>query len=316
VLDVNESFARMINRQRPAVVGNKWGGLGLVLTSDEPGRLVELFRENGTVADYELGATTPEGRMVTVLLSLVSVTVNGEPCALAIAHDISIRKRSEEALRQAQEELALRSREQTALEERQRLARELHDSVSQALYGISLGANSVARLFDTNRTAALDTLKYVLGLTHLAMAEMRAVIFELRTESLELEGLVAALRTQLAALQARCGIEVELALGDEPAAPLPVKEALYRITLEAAQNAVKHARASKLGVSLSSDSDLLSVEVSDNGVGFTQLPAYPGHLGLRSMRERATILGGTFELDSEPGRGTRVRASIPLPAAP
>jgi signal transduction histidine kinase len=110
----------------------------------------------------------------------------------------------------------------------------------------------------------------------------------------------------------RQGIEATLTLCDEPDTLFAVKEALYRIAQEAMQNAVKHARPSRLEVRLAREPEGLSLAVRDDGIGFDPSAAYPGHLGLRSMRERAERLGGTLEILSAPGRGTQVRAHIPL----
>ena len=112
------------------------------------------------------------------------------------------------------------ARGKAALEERQRLARELHDSVSQALYGIALGARTARKLVDQNPKLLADPLDYVLSLAEAGLAEMRALIFELRPESLETEGLVAALEKQAAALRARHEIEVSTSLCEEPGPPL------------------------------------------------------------------------------------------------
>jgi PAS domain S-box-containing protein len=212
--------------------------------------------------------------------------------------------------------LLVEAREKAALEERQRLARELHDSVSQALYGIALGTQTARERLEEGRPGAREPLDYVLSLAEAGMAEMRALIFELRPESLEQEGLVAALSKQVAALEARHDIEVEDDLREEPPIPLPVKEAIYRIAQEALHNTIRHARAGKVAISLNRDLDSTSVEVRDNGLGFDAGADFPGHLGLRSMRERATRLGGTLEVLSAPGSGTTVRARIPSnPAA-
>lgn len=199
-----------------------------------------------------------------------------------------------------------------ALEERQRLARELHDSVSQALYGIALGAKTARKLLEGNPQLAADPLDYVLSLADAGLAEMRALIFELRPESLETEGLVAALGKQAAALRARHEIEVEADLCDEPETPLEVKEAVYRIVQEALHNVVKHARAESVKIEMRCDPGNLTLSISDNGVGFDAGGDFPGHLGLRSMRERASRLGGTLQVESTPGAGTRLRARIPL----
>jgi PAS domain S-box-containing protein len=198
-----------------------------------------------------------------------------------------------------------------ALQERQRLARELHDSVSQALYGIALGARTARTLLDRDPRQAAEPLEYVLNLAEAGLAEMRALIFELRPESLKTEGLVAALDKQLAALRARQGIAVEATLCDEPDVPLELKEPLYRIAREALHNIVKHARATHVKVRLECGDDGIALEVTDDGVGFDGDGAFPGHLGLRSMRERVEALGGTLDVASAPGRGTRIRARIP-----
>jgi signal transduction histidine kinase len=121
------------------------------------------------------------------------------------------------------------TRGKAALEERQKLARELHDSVSQALYGIALGVETAREVLPENPERAAEPLDYGVSLAEAGMTEMRALIFELRPESLEKERLVAALEKQAAAIQARHGIQVETALGEEPDAPVDAKESLYRI---------------------------------------------------------------------------------------
>jgi PAS domain S-box-containing protein len=270
--------------------------------SDRAGRTVEMvgLRKDGSEFPAEI--------------SLAKWEMREEMFFTSIIRDITERKRAELTLRQAQEELTRRIQERTAMEERQRLARELHDSVSQALYGISLGTHTACALFDTDRAKALEALNYVLSLAQAGLAEMRALIFELRPESLAMEGLVTALGKQAAALRARHGIEVGLDLCDEPDAPLAIKEALYRIAQEALQNAIKHARSQRLDVRLMCNAESIRLEVCDNGAGFDPQASFPGHLGLRSMRERAMSVGGTLEIDSAPGCGTRIRAHIPIRA--
>jgi len=197
------------------------------------------------------------------------------------------------------------------LEERNRLARELHDSVSQALYGIALGIRTARTLLERDPQKAADPLNYTLSLAEAALAEMRSLIFELRPETLEKEGLVAALTKQATSLQTRHGIDVELNLCDEPKLPLEVKEAIYRITREALHNTVKHAKASRASLMLCQTQDGISFTVCDNGVGFDPNGSFPDHLGLKSMRERATRLDGTLSIESSPQNGTCVKVDIP-----
>jgi signal transduction histidine kinase len=207
-----------------------------------------------------------------------------------------------------------RTRQLAALQERQKLARELHDSVSQALFGIALGARTARTQLDIDPNKAAEPLDYVLSLADAALAEMRALIFELRPESLEREGLVAALTRQAVVMRSRHHIEVSESLCEEPAIPLDVKHALYRITQEAMHNIIKHARASRVELLLEYVDGAVRLEVNDNGVGFDPQGDFPGHLGLRTMQERAAIHGGVVKIESSPERGTRLSVEIPVTA--
>ncbi|GAC1636669.1 MAG: hypothetical protein NVS4B2_25210 [Chloroflexota bacterium] len=199
-----------------------------------------------------------------------------------------------------------------ALEERQRLARELHDSVTQALHGIGLAAETTRLLLEQNPDRAVKSNQTVQYLARSGMAEMRALLFELRPESLQLEGLVAALKKQTNALAARHDIPIEIDLCAEPSVSLPVKEALYRIAQEALHNAFKHAQPTQVALRLCFPRGEIELTVWDNGAGFDTSASFPGHLGLRSMQERAKNVGGVLAIHSGPGQGTRIRATIPV----
>jgi signal transduction histidine kinase len=196
------------------------------------------------------------------------------------------------------------------LAERQRLSRELHDSVSQALYSIALGGKTAHALLEPG-SRATEPLEFVLAQAERGLAEMRALIFELRPQALEQEGLVGGLQKLAEALQAREPVIVETHLCPEPDVPLAVKEALYRIAQEAMHNIVKHARARNVGVCLTVGESIV-MEIRDDGRGFDTTVSYPGHIGLHSMLERASHLGGTLQLQSELGRGTAVIADFPV----
>jgi PAS domain S-box-containing protein len=226
--------------------------------------------------------------------------------ALAIANQAAIAIENARLYKQA--------RRLAVMEERQRLARELHDSVSQALYSIALGTHTALALLEREDPArAAKPLEYVLSLADAALAEMRALIFELRPDALEKEGLVAALSRQAEAILARYHLAVETSFCKEPSAPLDVKEALYRIAVESMNNAVKHARATRISLRLHAQGGIITLEVHDDGVGFDPQGEYPGHLGLRSMRERAAQIGAALEIESAPGRSTQVQVCVYLP---
>lgn len=196
------------------------------------------------------------------------------------------------------------------LEERQRIARELHDSVSQALYGIGLGARTAREALDEHPTEVAESLDYVLSLAEAGLTEMRTLLLELRPEILEREGLVAALAQLAASLRSRYQIEVKTDLCQEPEISSEAKQALYRIAQEALHNVAKHAQANAVELHLCHADHQVVLEVHDNGVGFDPAGSFPGHLGLHSMRERIGRLGGTLSVDSTPHRGTHIRAQL------
>jgi signal transduction histidine kinase len=153
-------------------------------------------------------------------------------------------------------------------------------------------------------------MDYVLQLAEAGLAEMRALIFELRPESLEAEGLVAALEKQIAATRARYGIEVEASLCDEPTLSLAEKEVFYRVAQESLHNIVKHAHASRVEVLLSDAGGTVHLEVRDNGAGFDATQSFPGHMGLVSINERAASIGAGVSVESTPAVGTVVRLTL------
>lgn len=309
ILEVNDAYMRHTGVARQQIVGRRISELF-------PQAIPEYLPRFAQVVAAQIFLEFETYAKAVGRHQRVSTFPAGGARFASIIEDITGRKQSEEALRQAQEALARGIRERATLDERQRLARELHDSVSQALYGVSLGINTALTLLEAGQPKVQEALHYALSLTHAGLAEMRALIFELRPETLAREGLVAALTKQGEALAARHEIEIVLSLCDEPEAPLATKEAAYRIALEALQNTVKHARAGRLEVRLACTAESLVLEVADNGAGFDPQAPYPGHLGLQSMRERAQSVDGVLEIVSAPGRGAQIRARLPLaPAA-
>ena len=196
--------------------------------------------------------------------------------------------------------------------ERNRLALDLHDAVSQKLFGLVLGADTAATLLERDPAAARAQ---VLKLRHLAQEaneELRSLVFQLRPPNLELDGLYGALRKHVEVLQRLQQREIELDLTDG-LAPDPDRDAeVLRIAQEALQNALRHAEARHVAVRLHGGDDGLVLEVVDDGVGFD-----PGdselrsrRLGLTSMEERARRLGGRLTIRSAAGEGTTVRLEV------
>jgi signal transduction histidine kinase len=176
-------------------------------------------------------------------------------------------------------------------------------------------SGALPKLMDRDVERARERTERLNELAQGALAEMRALIFELHPESLEREGLIMALEKQVSAVRARHGLTVETEWPARIEAPIEVQEAAFRIVQESMNNTVKHARASTLRIEVGCAADSLKLVVSDDGVGFDPSGPFPGHLGHRSMQERTARLGGTLAIESGPGQGTRVRATLPLNGA-
>lgn len=212
--------------------------------------------------------------------------------------------------------------ERLALEERTRLARELHDSVSQALFAMTLetgAAQQVLGRAGANPQLLGHRLARLRELTEGALAEMRALIFALRPEAIQEEGLVAAIDKHAKGVAAREDLNIALE-APEDRLPLPpeIDEQLYRLTQEALSNVAKHSEATQVWIRIDfaeTEPQQLVLEVEDNGVGFDPLISRPGHLGLLSMTQRAEALSGRLDVDSSPGSRTVIRAVVPVPEA-
>jgi signal transduction histidine kinase len=199
------------------------------------------------------------------------------------------------------------------VEERNRLARDLHDSVTQALYGLTLSAEAARRQIAAGQVDSADReLRDLAATAQHALQEMRLLIFELRPPVLEEEGLAAALQARLQAVEGRVGVATTLAVEGDGALPPAVEAEFDRISQEALNNALKHARAHRIAVDLHQDELAVTLEIADDGIGFDPDAARTrGGLGLRGMAERAARVGGRLVVDSRPGQGTRVRVVVP-----
>jgi signal transduction histidine kinase len=197
------------------------------------------------------------------------------------------------------------------LAERERVASELHDSVSQVLYSIGLAAHSTRERLSPDMDWVAARLDHLAKLAETGLVEMRIMLLGLRPEILVAGGLVKGLEQQAELLRVRYELAIETRFCAEPDLSEEVKFALYRIAQEATHNAGKHAGARNVRMELTSDDRFLTLEISDDGRGFAPTDAFPGRFGLKSMQERAAKIGATWEIESDAGRGTRVRVRLP-----
>jgi signal transduction histidine kinase len=209
-----------------------------------------------------------------------------------------------------------RSRELSIMEERHRIARELHDSVTQKLFSLRLTADAAANLLRRTSElpeAAAAHLDTVRQLASEATDELRAVMVGLRPADLHGDGLAPALRKQAELLDRAHGAQVRFRGPGVPRLAADREEAVYRVAQEALHNALRHGAPSTVDIELSSSDVAVVLTVRDDGSGFD--PGVRGtaqrRLGLASMRDRATAVGGRLQVKSRPGQGTTVRLEVP-----
>lgn len=300
VTQFNPGATRMFGYQPEEVVGKKINLLMPPPYAVEHDEYLDRYHQGTPAKIIGIGRRVParrkDGSIFPAHLAVTQFERQGQRFYMGTMRDIS-------------EFIEARSR--ASVEERRHLSRELHDSVSQALFGIVLGAQAVSNALDKPEQAR-EAINYVLSLAESGLAEMRTLIFELRPESLESQGLIACLRQQIQALSKRYRLDIELdAPENEPALALPTKHEIYRLLMESLHNVVKHAQATQCRVSLSMEPGECVLAVEDNGRGFEPAKVSPHRMGLASMRERAAQLGGQLRVETEVAQGTRVYGRFP-----
>jgi PAS domain S-box-containing protein len=283
---IGQHFSTLVDQTTMPLAGNRWA---------------ELVADPHREQQANLVLRGVDGRMVPVDVRAIGIT-DGDAFAgiQGASRDVSDQARLETELRRQAGELA-------AGEERAHLARELHDSVTQALFSMTLVSRSVEMLLDRDPDAAREQMTQLRELQREALAEMRALIFELRPGNLEQDGLVRALKTHASALQGRLGLPIVVESDvEDDRLPLPAEEVLYRIAQEALHNVVKHAAARQVGVEVRRHEGGVRLRVEDDGKGFDPERVPDGHLGLAGMRARADRIGAQFSCTSQPGDGTTI----------
>lgn len=203
--------------------------------------------------------------------------------------------------------------ESAVAQERQRIAQELHDVVSQTLFTVNMIADVLPQLWERSPETAQKKLKLMRHNTQLAFTQMRTLLYELRPQSLEEVDLPDLIEQLVTTMKSRTDMAIELTIsceGDWKELPYSVKIALYRIVQEGMNNAIQHARARRFVIDIQAmrATNRLVVKLCDDGQGFDPNDAFPGHLGLKIMRDRAAQAGLQISIESELGRGTEINA--------
>jgi signal transduction histidine kinase len=196
-------------------------------------------------------------------------------------------------------------------EERRSISRELHDEVGQSLGALLVEVGQLSKLVPPDDHVTQAQITHIKSVAESAVKSIRDIALLLRPPMLDDLGLVPALEWQAREISRRSDMEVEVqsedvseSLGDE------TKVTIYRLVQEALNNAATHASAKNAKVTITQNSDKITVQVTDDGHGFD--PARHRGMGILGMEERVRRLSGTFTIDSEPGKGTTVKAELPL----
>ena len=211
----------------------------------------------------------------------------------------------------------IRSRFSLVLEERARLAREIHDTLAQGFVGISSQLDAVAMCMPDEQAPARKYLDMARRMARHSLTEARRSVMDLRASVLEGQDLAAALESGMRMWTAGAGVDVKVDVsGPETVLPQEMEQHLLRIAQEAVHNVIKHAGANSIAIKLHTEARKLYLRIRDNGHGFETPDVFStrgGHFGLIGMRERAERLGGELRLASNPGEGTEVEVTVPLP---
>lgn len=230
-----------------------------------------------------------------------------------MADRIDAQVSSLQRLAEENEKLIQQAKSVAVSEERQRLAQELHDAVSQQLFSIALISATAAKIFDQDPGRAAELLRQIEQSANKAQSEMRALLLQLRPQTLENRPLADAIRLLAQELAAKIPVTCHLQVADLTL-PAHIENHLYRIFQEGLANVLRHSQASEVEIRLDSldQGSRVYLSIADNGVGFAETSIPKTSFGIRTIKERASELGGTAEWISVPGKGTRLDVRIPI----
>jgi len=277
-------------------------------------RIREVFErgESSVEADF----VSRDGRVTPYFFTGRRVMFEGSACLVGVGVDITERRRSEVALREYAGRLQALSRKLIEVQENERrtLARELHDTVGQELTALSLNLIMMRAAIPAQLALEIgQRLEDSEALLQETTQHIRHVMVELRPAGIDELGLLAALKEHATRVARRGGLSI-VVRGVEPKPRLPptVEMALFRIAQEALNNTVKHAQASEASIELQAERGSVVLTVTDNGKGFDARPERGNGLygmGMTTMRERAELIGWSFQVQTGSGQGTRVSAA-------
>jgi len=319
-LNVNEQFLKASGYSRDEVIGKTALELRMWPNPDNRTRLMQALQKLGYVRGFEVELRTKSGERRMLLLSVERIEIEGQICLMHSGQDITDRTQAEAALRNSEERLrALSARLQDVREEEgKRISRAIHDELGGALTGLrwdleGISENLAGSPNGLNAQDIRQKIPPMLDLIESTINTVRRISSDLRPPFLDDLGLIAAVEWHLQQFQARTGIvgDFETTLEKWDLDP-DRATAVFRIFQEILTNVLRHSEATHVHVEVLSDSEMVVLNVRDNGRGITETDkTNPRSLGLLGMRERALFFGGEVVITGAPGQGTNVSVRVP-----
>src|SRR5215475_6983320 len=303
-IDVNPGFQRLFEYSRDEVVGHTSREFALWVNRQDRKTVIQLFHTQGVVYDFEVRWRTKSGMIREVLLSVEGIELDGVPCALSVAHDVTERRQLERELIEISER------------ERQRIGYDLHDTLGQHLAGIAFLSKVLEQQLTAHHATEAPQAAQIVAFVNQAMEQARTLAGGLAPVTLETYGLVFALQELATSVEAlfhcACKFSSHQAIHITDHA---VAIHLYRIVQEAVNNAIQHGQAQQITITLSMRREGgMTLMVQDNGVGFPTNVAERHGMGLRIMHHRARMIGAILEVQRRARGGICVICTLDNPA--
>ena len=323
ILLFNPAAERMFGVSKQEMIGHPLSQLVPERVRETHGLHMDRFMctrgdSRAMASNMEITGLRADGTEFPIESTISQTLIEGRPQLTAVLRDITQRRRAEENLREMNRQLRSLSAslQDVREQERTRIAMELHDDLGQQLTGLKLELSWLGGRLKEGRQATSDEVGAMRRLLDAAIASVRRIATDLRPLILDDLGFGEAVAWQTAEFARRSGLEITLDLQAQAMVQDDaLATALFRIVQESLNNVVRHARATSVLVRLACDGDELALTVRDNGTGIVDCARPGSGIGLVSMRERATALGGQFRISGAAGAGTTIEVTLPLDRA-
>ena len=307
-MDVNDTFEQQTGWTRQDVIGRTPEDIHLWENPDDRTSMLDQLRATGHVRDLEFRVRRKDGTIITALGSAELIEVHGEPCALCVAADITERKLAEEALAGVSRKLV-----EAQEAERTHIARELHDDINQRIALLAMNLHMLRQELSPSEIGTGERIDDAYEQVTNLSADVQALSHRLHSSGLEYVGLKAAVTGFCRELSERQSLKIQLHVDNLPETlPDETSLCLFRVLQEAVHNALKYSGMGECDVSLTGTATDIRLVVRDSGAGFDPGTLKGQGLGLISMRERLRLVKGQLSIESRPGHGTTIRATVPV----